>query len=95
MAVVGVFATQAFKNLVQDKIPLDTVALDAGSFRAGKYVTDKVYVSYVRRWDADPTKYQNTDEVRVQYQISMRWMFELSYGNAQTGGADLIWSRDY
>jgi translocation and assembly module TamB len=95
MAVVGVLATQAFRTLVQDKLPLDTVAVDAGGFRAGKYVTDKIYVGYVRRWDADPTKYQNEDEVRVEYQISPRWMFESRYGNAQSGGATLIWSRDY
>jgi translocation and assembly module TamB len=95
MAVMGVLATQVFKNLVQDKLPLDTVSLDAGGFRAGKYVTDKIYVGYVRRWDADPTKFQNSDEVRVEYQISPRWMFESSYGNAQSGGANLIWSRDY
>jgi translocation and assembly module TamB len=94
-AVLGVLATQAFKNLVQDKLPLDTVALDAGGFRAGKYVTDRIYVGYVRRWDADPTKNQNEDEVRVEYQISPRWMFESRYGNAQSGGANLIWSKDY
>jgi translocation and assembly module TamB len=95
MAVVGVLATQAFKNLVQNKLPLDTVALEAGGFRAGKYVTDRIYIAYVRRWDADPTKYQNADEVRVEYQITPRWMFESLYGTAQTGAASLVWSRDY
>jgi translocation and assembly module TamB len=94
-AVLGVLATQTFKNLVQDKLPLDTVAVDAGGFRAGKYVTDRIYVAYVRRWDADPTKYQNEDEVRVEYQITPRWMFESRYGSAQSGSANLIWSRDY
>lgn len=94
-AVMGVLATQVFKNLVQDKLPLDTVALDAGGLRAGKYVTDKIYVGYVRRWDADPTKYQNEDEVRVEYQITPHWTFESRYGNAQSGGANLIWSKDY
>jgi translocation and assembly module TamB len=95
MAVVGVLATQAFRNLVQNKLPLDTVALEAGGFRAGKYVTDRIYLAYVRRWDADPTKYQNADEVRVEYQITPRWMFESSYGTAQTGSASLVWSKDY
>jgi translocation and assembly module TamB len=94
-AALGAVATQAFRNLVQDKLPLDTVALDAGTLRAGKYVTDKIYVGYVRRFDADPTKNENEDEVRVEYQITPRWMFESRYGNARSGGASLIWSRDY
>jgi translocation and assembly module TamB len=94
-AVLGVLATEAFKNLVQNKLPLDTVALEAGGFRAGKYVTDRIYVGYVRRWDADPTRYQNEDEVSVEYQITSRWLFESRYGNAQSGAANLIWSRSY
>jgi translocation and assembly module TamB len=94
-AALGAVATQAFRNLVQDRLPLDTVALDSGALRAGKYVTDKIYVGYVRRFDADPTRNENQDEVRVEYQITPRWVFESRYGNAQSGGASLIWSRDY
>jgi translocation and assembly module TamB len=94
-AALGAVATQAFRNLVADKLPLDTVALDAGTLRAGKYVTDKIYVGYVRRFDADPAKNENEDEVRVEYQITPNWIFESRYGNAQSGGASLIWSRDY
>ena len=94
-AALGAIATQAFRNLVQDKLPLDTVALDSGQLRAGKYVTDKIYFGYVRRFDADPTKNENEDEVRVEYQITPRWMFESRYGNAGSGGASLVWTRDY
>jgi translocation and assembly module TamB len=94
-AALGVLATQAFRNLVADKLPLDTVALDSGQLRAGKYVTDKIYVGYTRRFEADPSRGENADEVRVEYQISPRWTFESRYGNAQSGGASLIWSRDY
>lgn len=94
-AALGAVATQAFRNLVADKLPLDTVALDSGEIRAGKYVTDRIYVGYTRRFDADPVKGENENEVRVEYQISRRWMFESRYGNAQTGGASLIWSREY
>jgi translocation and assembly module TamB len=94
-AALGAVATQAFRNLVQDKLPLDTVALDSGQFRAGEYLTDKIYVGYVRRFDADPTKNENENEVRVEYQITPRLIFESRYGNAQSGGASLIWSRDY
>jgi len=94
-AALSVLATQAFKNLVADKLPLDTVALDSSTLRAGKYVTDKIYVGYTRRFDADPERGENPDEVRVEYQITPRWTFESRYGNAQSGGASLVWSRDY
>jgi translocation and assembly module TamB len=94
-AALGALATQAFRDLVADKLPLDTVALDAGQLRAGKYWTDRIYVGYTRRFDADPAKGENENEVRVEYQISQRWMFESRYGNAQSGGASLIWSREY
>jgi translocation and assembly module TamB len=94
-AALAVLATQAFKNLVANKLPLDTVALDSGALRAGKYVTDRIYVGYTRKFDADETKGENVDEVRVEYQISPRWTFESRYGNAQSGGASLVWSRSY
>ncbi len=94
-AALAAVATKAFKELVAKKLPLDTVALEPGALRAGKYVTDKIYVGYTRRLDADPEKGENRDEVRVEYQISPRWSFESRYGNAQSGGANLIWSKDY
>lgn len=94
-AALAAIATQAFKDLVADKLPLDTVAIESGALRAGKYVTDKIYVGYTRRFDADPQRGENADEVRVEYQISQRWTFESRYGNAQSGGASLIWSRQY
>lgn len=94
-AVLGAVATQAFKELVADKLPLDQVALESGALRAGKYVTDKIYVGYTRRFEAQPEKGENQNEVRVEYQITPRWTFESRYGDAQSGGASLIWSRDY
>jgi translocation and assembly module TamB len=95
-AALGALATQAFRNLIQDKLPLDTVALDSGELRAGKYLPGgRLYVGYVRRFDADPTKYENEDEVRIEFQITPRWVLESRYGTAGTGGANLVWSRDY
>jgi translocation and assembly module TamB len=94
-AVLGALATQVFKDLVADKLPLDTVALDSGALRAGKYVTDRVYVGYTRRFDARPELGENTNELRVEYQISPHWSLESRYGDAQSGGASLIWSKDY
>jgi translocation and assembly module TamB len=94
-SVAGAAVTQVFKDVVAEKLPLDTVSVDSSQLRAGKYVTDKTYVGYTRRFNAKPEMGENTNEVQVEYQITPRWSFESKYGDAQTGGADLIWSKDY
>ncbi|HET8542107.1 MAG TPA: translocation/assembly module TamB domain-containing protein [Anaeromyxobacter sp.] len=94
-AALGAVATTAFRELVANKLPIDTFSFDSGAVRAGKYVTDKIYVGYVRRFEADPARGENPDEVRVEYQITPRWNFESRYGTAQSGGASLIWSKDF
>ncbi|HEX7489910.1 MAG TPA: translocation/assembly module TamB domain-containing protein, partial [Anaeromyxobacteraceae bacterium] len=96
-AAFSVLTQQAFKDLISDKLPLDSVSLDSSQLRAGKYLTDKIYVGYTRRglFGSTVDEGQNTNEVRVEYQISRRWTFETSYGDAQSGGASLIWSKDY
>jgi translocation and assembly module TamB len=94
-AALGAVATQAFKGFVADKLPLDTIAVDTGGLRAGKYVTGKIYVGYVRRFDADVEKGENADEMRVEYRITPRWTAESRYGTSGSGGASLVWSKDY
>jgi len=92
---LAAISQQAFKDLIADKLPVDMVSLDPTQLRAGKYVTDKIYVGYTRRFNAQPEQGENTNEARVEYQISPRWNFEVRYGDANTGGASLIWSKDY
>jgi len=62
---------------------------------AGTYVNDRVYVGYTVRTNARPELGENTNEVRLEYQISPRWYLEATYGDAKAGSADLLWSRDY
>jgi translocation and assembly module TamB len=94
-AALGALATQTFKSLVANKLPLDTVALDAGSIRAGRYFGDKVYVGYVRRFDADVEQGENENEVQLEYEITKSWTLESRYGSAESWGGSLIWSKDY
>jgi translocation and assembly module TamB len=94
-AAGGAAFTYLFQSAVREYLPLDMVAIDSGALRAGKYLTDRFFVGYTRRFDANPELYENSDEVRVEYQISKRWTLESRYGNAQTGGASLMWQKDY
>jgi translocation and assembly module TamB len=95
MAAAMAVANKAFQDRLGDKMPVDTLTLDSTSMSAGKYVSDRILVSYLRRFDARPDKGENTDEVRVQYQMSRRWTLESRYGNAGAGGASVLWQTDY
>ena len=95
LAAAGAVAMGVFKDLLSDKLPVDSVSLDSTAVSAGKYLTDKVYVGYVRRFDAKPEKGENPDEVRVEYQLAPGWQVETRYGTGQSGGASLVWTRNY
>jgi len=97
----GALAAQLQKTLAK-KLPLDVLTIDAGGeglsgtqLEAGRYVTDKLYVGYVGRVGADPTRYQNRNAVHLEYQITSRWELEGEYGDLGTGTADLMWKKSY
>jgi translocation and assembly module TamB len=95
MAAATAVANRIFEEQLGEKMPLDTLVLDTRAVTAGKQLTDRVFVSYVRRFDARPELGENTDEVRVQYHLTQRWTLETRYGNAGAGGASIMWQKDY
>jgi translocation and assembly module TamB len=98
--VGGVLASRLQQTLAK-RLPLDVLTIEAGEglagsrVEAGTYLGDDVYVAYVGRVGADPFLRQNRNEVHLEYQLTSRWSFEASYGDARQGGADLIWSKSY
>jgi translocation and assembly module TamB len=95
MAAATAVANRIFEEQLGEKMPLDTLVLDTKAVTAGKQLTDRIFVSYVRRFDARPELGENTDEVRVQYHLTQRWTLESRYGNAGAGGASIMWQKDY
>jgi translocation and assembly module TamB len=95
LAAAGALAMGAFKDLLADKLPIDSFSLDATALNTGKYLTDRIYVGYVRRFDAKPEKGENPDEVRVEYELAPGWHVETRYGSGQAGGASIVWTRSY
>jgi translocation and assembly module TamB len=85
----------AFQGLVSDKLPVDQVSIDSTTLRAGKYLTDTIFIGYARRWDAKREQGENENEVKAELRLTPRWNFELRYGDAQSGDASLIWQKDY
>lgn len=100
--VAGAIAGQIQKTLARH-LPLDVLTIDTGSgqgfsgtqLEAGRYVTDRLYVGYVGRIGADPTRYQNKNAVHVEYQLTDRWQIAGEYGDVGTGSADLMWRKNY
>jgi translocation and assembly module TamB len=103
VSVLGSLAASQLKSAVSDKVGLDVLSIEAGdsgllqgaSLEAGKYITDDLYLGYAGKVGADPTKYENSNAVRLEYQILPRLSFEGVYGDAKSGSADLVWTRDY
>ena len=102
-SALGSLAANQLKNVLASKLPLDVLSIETGGeggltstkVEAGTYVNDRVYVGYTVRTNARPELGENTNEVRLEYQISPRWYLEATYGDAKAGSADLLWSRDY
>ncbi len=96
------FAASQLKKTLAAKLPLDVISIEAGEeglvgtkLDVGKYVTEDLYIGYTGKYGADPLKKENANAVRLEYQIGKHWNFELEYGDARTGGADLIWNHEF
>ncbi|MGQ0503989.1 MAG: translocation/assembly module TamB domain-containing protein [Myxococcaceae bacterium] len=101
-SVLTSFAAAQLQKTLAAKLPLDVLTIEAGDeglvgakIEAGKYVTDELYIGYTGKYGADPLKNENTNAVRLEYQIGKDWNFELEYGDARAGSADLLWSREF
>ena len=100
--IAGVIAGSLQKTLAKH-LPVDVLTIDAGGgqgltgtqLEAGRYVTDRLYVGYVGRIGADPTRYQNRNAVHVEYRLTERWQIAGEYGDVGTGSADLMWKKSY
>lgn len=96
----GLVAAQLQKALSK-KLPFDVISIEPGEglsgtrLEAGTYLTDDLYVSYVRRTAVDPARLLNRNAVHLEYQLTRRWSFEGEYGDARTGSADLVWTKVY
>ena len=103
-SVVGsLVATQARKAIAAE-LPLDVFSIEAGEgglegtkLEVGTYLTDKIYVGYTGRVGTTPSgqNRENANAVRFEYEFSPQWSLEANYGDARSGGLDLIWSKEY
>lgn len=101
-SVVGSLVANEARKALAAKLPLDVVSIEAGAsgiagtkLEVGTYVTDKIYVGYTGRVGANLQQGENANAVRFEYQLGTRWSLEGQYGDARSGGLDLIWTNQY
>ena len=92
------YAANALKEAVAPGAPIDVIKVDVGEggdlsrgrLEVGTYLTDSIYVSYARRFNAQPL--ENANEAILEYRFKPRWTLETRYGDANAGGLDLTWT---
>jgi translocation and assembly module TamB len=101
-SVVGSLVASQAKKALAAQLPLDVFSIEAGDsglagtkLEVGKYLTDKIYVGYTGRVGTAAQSRENANAVRFEYQFTPAWSLEANYGDARSGGLDLIWSKDY
>jgi translocation and assembly module TamB len=103
-SVVGSLVASQARKAIAAELPLDVFSIEAGEgglegtkLEVGTYLTDKIYVGYTGRVGTPPTgqNRENANAVRFEYEFSPQWSLEANYGDARSGGLDLIWSKEY
>ena len=96
-AALAFAAGQAGNALRRSGLPIDAVKVgtEAGSERqvsyvtVGKWINDRMFVAYRRRFEAEITENQN--EGVFQHFFARDWMWEGAAGDRGTASVDLLW----
>jgi translocation and assembly module TamB len=101
-SLVGGLVAARVQKFATAILPIDVLNIDSDEqtgqrLEAGTYLSDDVYVAYVGRMGGDPstTIRENRNELHLEYQLTPRWSFEATYGDARRGSVDLLWTRNY
>ena len=103
-SLVGGLLASKVQQAVAKRLPLDVLTLQTGAdltgagtrLEAGTYLGDDLYVAYVGRLGIEDTVLrENRNEFHLEYQLTSRWSFEGTYGDARQGSADLMWTKNY
>jgi autotransporter translocation and assembly factor TamB len=99
-AATALVASQ-LESIVEKRIPVDTLRLgtdadDPGTLAfvsVGKWLADKLFVAYRRRFDAETN--ENANEAEIEYHFRRNWMVEGMIGDRGAGSVDLLWVRRF
>jgi autotransporter translocation and assembly factor TamB len=94
-AASGVFLGMLQQQL-SGSVPVDVVRFNgaqsadsAGSIEVGKYITDRLFVSYAHVFSAGES--EGANEFKLEYQFLPRWLIEVKYSDTNRGQLNLFW----
>jgi autotransporter translocation and assembly factor TamB len=93
--VASGYVAGQLQSVVKDVVPIDVLDIDpaAEKLTLGKWLTNKIFLAYRRRFEAQDL--ENANEAVIEYRFRRRWLLELSYGDQGTGGVDVLWNRRF
>ena len=94
------------KDTLAPSLPIDLIHVQTGSdgytglaqtrVEVGKFITDKLYVSYVHQFGgSSPSSVSNSNEAHVEYRFRPEYEVDTTFGDAGTGGVDVYWTHRY
>jgi len=101
-SVLTSVAADKLRRVLATRLPLDVLqvgvgdkGLSATQVEAGTFLTDRIYVGYLRNFGAETDRGENTNEARIEYQLTPAVSLETEYGDAGRGGAGVVYTLDY
>jgi translocation and assembly module TamB len=96
-SVLGSLLFGQVRKDLQSILPVDVLTVETGSqgvaeASVGKYFGDKIFIGYRQRFV--PAPYENTEEGRIEYQISRSFSAEASIGDV-TKDLSILYTRDF
>jgi len=96
-SLVGALAADRFLQALRPGVPIDVLTVEAVNGRtllqAGTYVGPRLYIGYARNLFPEP--WENANEVRLTYRLSRTIAVQSNFGDAASGGVDLVWVEQF
>ncbi len=85
---------------IQEKLDLDVLEIQGEqdltrtSIVVGKYLTNRLFLSYERKFNTDSTSDSEIEILTLEYQINRAFSIQATRGNDSSTGMDLIWKYE-
>jgi translocation and assembly module TamB len=96
-SVLGGILFGQLRKEMASVLPVDVLTIETGAqgvamASVGKYIGDRIFIGY--RQQFTPVQYQNTNEGRVEYEISKALTAEATIGD-KTRDISVLWTKDF